>query len=76
MIQYSSWTITNWLNSVPWFVNEQSYLEYFYQFPWWFADWIDRVFSITEWWVSILSTIFLVCIILFVLFHFTTTNHN
>lgn len=76
MIEYTSWSITNWLNSVPWFTGARSYLNFFYDFPWDFVDWINQVFGITEWWVSILATIFLVCIILTVLMHFTSTNHN
>lgn len=82
MIGYSSWMIANWLNSTPipfengsfWWTS--NFLDFFYQFPWKFADWINMVFWISENWISILATIFIVCMILFVLFRFTTTNHN
>lgn len=79
---YLSGTISNWLNITPvpfeWvnFGGTSSFLSWFYQFPWKFADWLGLVFWITENWISILATVFVVCMILFVLFRFTTTNHN
>ena len=82
MIGYTSWTITNWLNStlIPYWTGNfwwtENYLTYFYQMPWKFYDWINLVFGIKEWWISILMTILLVSIILFWLYNFTTTNHN
>ena len=74
--------IANWLNTTPipygtgsfWWTS--NFLSYFYQFPWKFSDWINLMFGISEWWVSILATIFVVSMILLVLFRFSSTNHN
>lgn len=82
MIGYSSWMVVNWLKSTPipfwngdfWWWTD--YLTFFYQFPWKFADWLNLIFGIKEWWISILATVFVVAMILIVLFHFTSTNHN
>lgn len=82
MINYSSWMIANWLNATPipfgstsfWWTS--NFLSYFYQFPGKFADWLNLIFWINEGWISILATVFVVAMILFVLFRFTTTNHN
>lgn len=83
MYHYSSWVITNWLNStlIPFwswvhFNSTNNFLTYFYQMPWKFYDWVNMVFWITENWISILATIFVVAMILIVLFRFTSTYHN
>lgn len=83
MIGYSSWMIANWLNHtlIPYssgvsFGGTSSFLHYFYQFPWKFADWVNLMFGISEGGISILATVFVVAMILIVLFRFTSTNHN
>lgn len=83
MHEYVNGTISHWLNITPipyssgavfWWTN--NFLSFFYQFPWKFVDWLNLIFGIKEWWISILATIFVVSMILIVLFRFTSTNHN
>lgn len=65
----------SWLNTIPWFTSSNSYLTYFYQFPWKFVDWLEYVFNIKENWISILITVLFVCLVFYTLFYFSM-DHN
>ena len=76
MITYATWSLTNSLNSVPWFSSTTNYLTYFYQMPGDRVSWIGQVVGIQENWVSIFITVLLVVMLFALLLNFTTTNHN
>lgn len=46
-----------------------SLLTWMYQYPGWFVSWINQVIWITENGVSILATVLVVCLILYIFYH-------